>query len=191
MNHISRDQDIKESQEEETLVRVHVENHFHESSESLRKEVPEVRDVRQGEDLELGTDSGSADTSVTLHDPQQNARLVVSTANCPSFDPEDLQDTSTPLLEYLQNVSLAVSLADLARYRYRECYNRANTIGHEQLMAQVIGEDLSVEMSEPNNDRHLMDSANVHVVRQISAAVNSENLTSDSDVLRQISSDSE
>ena len=80
--HQQGDQDIKESQEEETLIHAHVENHLHESSESLRAEVPEARDVRQGEDLELGTDSGSADTSVTLRDPQQNISLVLHNVIC-------------------------------------------------------------------------------------------------------------
>ena len=113
--------------------------------------------------------SSVAESSSIL--PLQNtdnsqAYPVVSDTSCPSFHPDNL------------------------RHRYHQYCDRTNTIGHEQLMAQVTGGDLSVEMSEPNNDRHLMDSANAHVVRQISAAANSENLTGDPNVLRQISSDS-
>lgn len=60
-------------------------------------------------------------------------------------------------------------LPDEIRRRYHQYDDRTNTVEFEQLTAHVTGEDLSVE-TEPNNDRHLMDSADVHVVRQISAA---------------------
>ena len=104
-----------------------------------------------------GVDS-STDCSLPLQDTTNSqARLVVSDANCMSFHPDDLHA------------------------KCRQYDNRTNSMQYRQLAAQVGGGDLWNE--EPNNDRQLMDNADI--------PADNEHLTSDPDILRQISTDSE
>ena len=74
-NHEPQKQEVlcKESPEADEPQVLLVENDIQQSSDSLRTEV-QVKDVEQED---LGTDSGSADTSTTMHDPQQNLHVTL------------------------------------------------------------------------------------------------------------------
>ena len=74
-NHEPQKQEVlcKESPEADEAQVLLVENDIQQSSDSLRTEV-QVKDVEQED---LGTDSGSADTSTTMHDPQQKLHLTL------------------------------------------------------------------------------------------------------------------
>ena len=93
------------------------------------------------------------------------AYLVVSDASRPSFHPDSLQD------------------------RCHSYDDRTNTAEHRRLVTQVVGGGLPRDDLEPDNDRQLVDNADI--VRQVPG--DSEHLIGDPnvDVLRQLSTDSE